>query len=219
MFPWRQISVFLMYYCIGCHMNESVGLFRMVIEIFINKEKTLQALQIFWYVTLAPLKGQQLSRPLSIEGCELTYRLIMELPAQEVRYNMLWIFFLQVRVNVPSWCDRILWKSYPETHITCTAYGKIYVNMTHMRFTPDKICFLSQLYIYLLQLCFCKMTLCKSSQNHNGSGVENESTAEVKGTSHTPSCSLVYKENELFPLFFWHISFFFSHFSAKCKKL
>ncbi|XP_020779042.1 inositol polyphosphate phosphatase-like 1b [Boleophthalmus pectinirostris] len=28
-----------------------------------------------------------------------------------------------VRVNVPSWCDRILWKSYPETYINCTAYG------------------------------------------------------------------------------------------------
>ncbi|KAM3866527.1 inositol polyphosphate phosphatase-like 1b [Diretmus argenteus] len=28
-----------------------------------------------------------------------------------------------VRVNVPSWCDRILWKSYPETHIICTTYG------------------------------------------------------------------------------------------------
>ncbi|KAM7389924.1 hypothetical protein PAMP_023868 [Pampus punctatissimus] len=28
-----------------------------------------------------------------------------------------------VRVNVPSWCDRILWKSYPDTHIMCTAYG------------------------------------------------------------------------------------------------
>lgn len=28
-----------------------------------------------------------------------------------------------VRINVPSWCDRILWKSYPETHIVCTAYG------------------------------------------------------------------------------------------------
>ncbi|XP_061300266.1 phosphatidylinositol 3,4,5-trisphosphate 5-phosphatase 2-like [Pezoporus flaviventris] len=28
-----------------------------------------------------------------------------------------------VRTNVPSWCDRILWKSYPETHINCNAYG------------------------------------------------------------------------------------------------
>ncbi|KAI1898080.1 hypothetical protein AGOR_G00068660 [Albula goreensis] len=28
-----------------------------------------------------------------------------------------------VRVNVPSWCDRVLWKSYPETHICCTSYG------------------------------------------------------------------------------------------------
>ncbi|XP_030622256.1 inositol polyphosphate phosphatase-like 1b [Chanos chanos] len=28
-----------------------------------------------------------------------------------------------VRVNVPSWCDRVLWKSYPETHIICTSYG------------------------------------------------------------------------------------------------
>uniref|UniRef100_A0A8C7ZC86 phosphatidylinositol-3,4,5-trisphosphate 5-phosphatase n=1 Tax=Oryzias sinensis TaxID=183150 RepID=A0A8C7ZC86_9TELE len=28
-----------------------------------------------------------------------------------------------VRVNVPSWCDRVLWKSYPETHVVCTAYG------------------------------------------------------------------------------------------------
>uniref|UniRef100_W5NDH9 phosphatidylinositol-3,4,5-trisphosphate 5-phosphatase n=1 Tax=Lepisosteus oculatus TaxID=7918 RepID=W5NDH9_LEPOC len=28
-----------------------------------------------------------------------------------------------VRINVPSWCDRVLWKSYPETHIKCTSYG------------------------------------------------------------------------------------------------
>ncbi|CAB1325382.1 unnamed protein product [Coregonus sp. 'balchen'] len=30
---------------------------------------------------------------------------------------------VDVRVNVPSWCDRILWKSYSETHITCNSYG------------------------------------------------------------------------------------------------
>ncbi|XP_039225688.1 phosphatidylinositol 3,4,5-trisphosphate 5-phosphatase 2 [Crotalus tigris] len=28
-----------------------------------------------------------------------------------------------VRTNVPSWCDRILWKSYPETHINSISYG------------------------------------------------------------------------------------------------
>ncbi|KAA8593980.1 hypothetical protein FQN60_004814 [Etheostoma spectabile] len=29
----------------------------------------------------------------------------------------------KMRTNVPSWCDRILWKSYPETHIVCNSYG------------------------------------------------------------------------------------------------
>ncbi|XP_033865227.3 phosphatidylinositol 3,4,5-trisphosphate 5-phosphatase 2A isoform X1 [Acipenser ruthenus] len=28
-----------------------------------------------------------------------------------------------MRTNVPSWCDRIMWKSYPETHIVCNSYG------------------------------------------------------------------------------------------------
>ncbi|XP_056625457.1 inositol polyphosphate phosphatase-like 1b isoform X2 [Triplophysa dalaica] len=28
-----------------------------------------------------------------------------------------------VQINGPSWCDRVLWKSYPESHITCTSYG------------------------------------------------------------------------------------------------
>lgn len=30
---------------------------------------------------------------------------------------------LGVRTNVPSWCDRVLWKSFPDTHIVCRAYG------------------------------------------------------------------------------------------------
>ncbi|XP_033104067.1 phosphatidylinositol 3,4,5-trisphosphate 5-phosphatase 1-like isoform X2 [Anneissia japonica] len=28
-----------------------------------------------------------------------------------------------VRINQPSWCDRVLWKSYPDTHINNTSYG------------------------------------------------------------------------------------------------
>ncbi|XP_069065934.1 phosphatidylinositol 3,4,5-trisphosphate 5-phosphatase 2-like isoform X2 [Pleurodeles waltl] len=28
-----------------------------------------------------------------------------------------------LRITAPSWCDRVLWKSHPETHITCTSYG------------------------------------------------------------------------------------------------
>uniref|UniRef100_A0A8C4X5P3 phosphatidylinositol-3,4,5-trisphosphate 5-phosphatase n=1 Tax=Erpetoichthys calabaricus TaxID=27687 RepID=A0A8C4X5P3_ERPCA len=34
-----------------------------------------------------------------------------------------------MRTNVPSWCDRILWKSYPETHIVCNSYG-ILINVS-----------------------------------------------------------------------------------------
>ena len=29
-----------------------------------------------------------------------------------------------MRINVPSWCDRILWKSHPETHVVCNSYGE-----------------------------------------------------------------------------------------------
>lgn len=32
---------------------------------------------------------------------------------------------------MPSWCDRILWKSYPETHVNCNAYGEHYNHSQH----------------------------------------------------------------------------------------
>lgn len=49
-------------------MNGPVGLFGILLAIFINKEEILQALHIFLCVTLSLLEGQQLSRPLNIEG-------------------------------------------------------------------------------------------------------------------------------------------------------
>jgi len=39
-------------------------------------------------------------------------------------YNHLKVKKTGVRVNVPSWCDRVLWRSYPETHAVCLAYGE-----------------------------------------------------------------------------------------------
>ncbi|XP_069069872.1 phosphatidylinositol 3,4,5-trisphosphate 5-phosphatase 1 isoform X2 [Pleurodeles waltl] len=28
-----------------------------------------------------------------------------------------------IKYNLPSWCDRVLWKSYPEVHVLCQSYG------------------------------------------------------------------------------------------------
>ncbi|XP_071999372.1 phosphatidylinositol 3,4,5-trisphosphate 5-phosphatase 1 isoform X2 [Engystomops pustulosus] len=28
-----------------------------------------------------------------------------------------------IKYNLPSWCDRVLWKSYPQMHIVCQSYG------------------------------------------------------------------------------------------------
>uniref|UniRef100_A0A8C2SUF0 phosphatidylinositol-3,4,5-trisphosphate 5-phosphatase n=1 Tax=Coturnix japonica TaxID=93934 RepID=A0A8C2SUF0_COTJA len=41
------------------------------------------------------------------------------------RDNYMWQKFKTtgMRINVPSWCDRILWKSLPETHLVCSSYG------------------------------------------------------------------------------------------------
>lgn len=32
-------------------------------------------------------------------------------------------FGLQMKYNLPSWCDRVLWKSYPMVHVVCQSYG------------------------------------------------------------------------------------------------
>uniref|UniRef100_A0A8C9FJQ2 phosphatidylinositol-3,4,5-trisphosphate 5-phosphatase n=1 Tax=Pavo cristatus TaxID=9049 RepID=A0A8C9FJQ2_PAVCR len=41
------------------------------------------------------------------------------------RDNYMWQKFKTtgMRINAPSWCDRILWKSLPETHLVCSSYG------------------------------------------------------------------------------------------------
>lgn len=39
-----------------------------------------------------------------------------------------------MRTNVPSWCDRILWKSYPETHTVCNSYGEQIISSFHFGF-------------------------------------------------------------------------------------
>lgn len=30
---------------------------------------------------------------------------------------------LQIKINNPSWCDRVLWRSYPELYVSSQAYG------------------------------------------------------------------------------------------------
>lgn len=49
-------------------------------------------------------------------------------------YSRYSVLCQQVRVNVPSWCDRILWKSYSETHITCNSYGGFKFRTSFFRF-------------------------------------------------------------------------------------
>ncbi|ELT92377.1 hypothetical protein CAPTEDRAFT_187664, partial [Capitella teleta] len=34
------------------------------------------------------------------------------------------------RINAPSWCDRVLWKSYPETYIRNNSYGSVETILT-----------------------------------------------------------------------------------------
>jgi hypothetical protein len=37
-----------------------------------------------------------------------------------------YFLYLQERINVPSWCDRILWHSFPGTFIENNAYGMFF---------------------------------------------------------------------------------------------
>lgn len=60
-----------------------------------------------------------------------------------------------MRTNVPSWCDRILWKSYPETHIVCNSYGEKDQKKCDRRrlesFPPDAV----NLYVWFFCLSGC----------------------------------------------------------------
>uniref|UniRef100_A0A4W3I2V9 phosphatidylinositol-3,4,5-trisphosphate 5-phosphatase n=1 Tax=Callorhinchus milii TaxID=7868 RepID=A0A4W3I2V9_CALMI len=38
-------------------------------------------------------------------------------------WMLIFIFSLQIKFNLPSWCDRVLWKSYPMVHVMCQSYG------------------------------------------------------------------------------------------------
>lgn len=62
----------------------------------------------------------------------------------------------QMRTNVPSWCDRILWKSYPETHIVCNSYGedhqkkKTFIISPHnAKWTEIKVVVYFSLFVFL----------------------------------------------------------------------
>lgn len=41
---------------------------------------------------------------------------------QQVFYKSVTDF--QMKYNLPSWCDRVLWKSYPLVHVVCQSYGE-----------------------------------------------------------------------------------------------
>ena len=36
---------------------------------------------------------------------------------------------MQIRINVPSYCDRVLWRSYPGTNISNTSYGNLTIDL------------------------------------------------------------------------------------------
>lgn len=40
-------------------------------------------------------------------------------------------FDLQMKYNLPSWCDRVLWKSYPLVHVVCQSYGEWHAGRFH----------------------------------------------------------------------------------------
>lgn len=69
-----------------------------------------------WQVCL-PLKFHHHCWPVT------QYYLWRTIPCASVSY-VKWIWNLQTKYNLPSWCDRILRKSYPLAHVVSHAYGE-----------------------------------------------------------------------------------------------
>lgn len=48
----------------------------------------------------------------------------LEIQVFYIDINIKMILTLQTKYNLPSWCDRVLRKSYPLVHVVCQAYGE-----------------------------------------------------------------------------------------------
>ncbi|XP_033760174.1 phosphatidylinositol 3,4,5-trisphosphate 5-phosphatase 2A-like [Pecten maximus] len=59
------------------------------------------------------------------QEAEISFKPTYRLPRSERKWSYDWkkVKKTGVRINTPSWCDRVLWRSYPGTYIQNLAYG------------------------------------------------------------------------------------------------
>ena len=75
---------------------------------------------------------------------------------------------MQIRINVPSYCDRVLWKSYPGTYISNTSYGNWPLGLSFELWTLNfglyiVACFCIKGYTHMSQSCINSMSFCFTS--------------------------------------------------------